>query len=247
MRSCQARTSPAPRLRSAAGATLHPPPRRPSSESDPRLSPRRSAGCQASLSRVQSSAFFEDQNPCRPRSLARALTMLFLAGCATTTPAPRFSAVGPADAEAPEAGTPPPEPSLAIEAEMRDSEGAEAAPKPPAGHEGHSMPAPPVPRDEAYSCPMHPEVKQASPGSCPKCGMQLVQAQGQEAATVTRHVMALATATLLGGCASVTLGPLSTTSRGRSPSAPRSSRNGRARVRRPPSRSRPPRACWRHR
>ena len=54
---------------------------------------------------------------------SRALTMLFLAGCATTTPAPRFSAVGPADAEAPEAGTPPPEPSLAIEAEMRESGG----------------------------------------------------------------------------------------------------------------------------
>ena len=37
------------------------------------------------------------------------------------------------------------------------------------------MPAPPVPEDEAYSCPMHPEVKRASPGSCPICGMQLVQ------------------------------------------------------------------------
>ncbi len=25
-----------------------------------------------------------------------------------------------------------------------------------------------------YSCPMHPEVVQSSPGSCPKCGMALV-------------------------------------------------------------------------
>ncbi|CAN5126252.1 hypothetical protein BH09MYX1_BH09MYX1_56230 [soil metagenome] len=24
-----------------------------------------------------------------------------------------------------------------------------------------------------YSCPMHPEVKQDHPGSCPKCGMTL--------------------------------------------------------------------------
>jgi len=24
-----------------------------------------------------------------------------------------------------------------------------------------------------YTCPMHPEVVQASPGTCPKCGMQL--------------------------------------------------------------------------
>lgn len=34
---------------------------------------------------------------------------------------------------------------------------------------------PPPPRDTAveYTCPMHPEVKQASPGKCPKCGMEL--------------------------------------------------------------------------
>ena len=25
-----------------------------------------------------------------------------------------------------------------------------------------------------YTCPMHPKVVQASPGSCPKCGMALV-------------------------------------------------------------------------
>jgi len=27
-----------------------------------------------------------------------------------------------------------------------------------------------------YTCPMHPEVRQESPGTCPKCGMQLVPA-----------------------------------------------------------------------
>jgi hypothetical protein len=26
-----------------------------------------------------------------------------------------------------------------------------------------------------YTCPMHPEVVQASPGRCPKCGMELVR------------------------------------------------------------------------
>jgi Cu+-exporting ATPase len=32
-------------------------------------------------------------------------------------------------------------------------------------------------RDEAketvYTCPMHPEVRQSEPGTCPKCGMEL--------------------------------------------------------------------------
>ena len=26
-----------------------------------------------------------------------------------------------------------------------------------------------------YTCPMHPEVVQNSPGNCPKCGMKLVE------------------------------------------------------------------------
>ncbi len=28
--------------------------------------------------------------------------------------------------------------------------------------------------DVIYTCPMHPEVQQAKPGKCPKCGMNLV-------------------------------------------------------------------------
>ena len=31
-----------------------------------------------------------------------------------------------------------------------------------------------------YTCPMHPEVKQDHPGSCPKCGMDLVPEKGEE-------------------------------------------------------------------
>src|SRR5688572_17710428 len=33
-------------------------------------------------------------------------------------------------------------------------------------------PAPP-PRSGKYTCPMHPEIVQDGPGSCPKCGMAL--------------------------------------------------------------------------
>lgn len=28
-----------------------------------------------------------------------------------------------------------------------------------------------------YTCPMHPEVQQDKPGTCPKCGMKLVEAE----------------------------------------------------------------------
>ena len=31
----------------------------------------------------------------------------------------------------------------------------------------------PVPEGTTYTCPMHPEIRQAGPGSCPKCGMAL--------------------------------------------------------------------------
>jgi len=35
-------------------------------------------------------------------------------------------------------------------------------------------PAPAVEtHEEAYSCPMHPEVRQSEPGECPECGMDL--------------------------------------------------------------------------
>lgn len=37
-----------------------------------------------------------------------------------------------------------------------------------------SMPAGSEKADVVYTCPMHPEIKQNSPGKCPKCGMNLV-------------------------------------------------------------------------
>src|ERR1044072_2621277 len=37
-----------------------------------------------------------------------------------------------------------------------------------------------------YSCPMHPEVKSKTPGSCPKCGMHLKQASKTDAAEEAR-------------------------------------------------------------
>ncbi|MDO8534761.1 MAG: YHS domain-containing protein, partial [Xanthobacteraceae bacterium] len=38
---------------------------------------------------------------------------------------------------------------------------------------GKSQPAAPLPAGTIYTCPMHPEIKQAGPGACPICGMAL--------------------------------------------------------------------------
>ena len=38
-------------------------------------------------------------------------------------------------------------------------------------HEHHA--APPADANAIYTCPMHPEIRQVGPGSCPKCGMAL--------------------------------------------------------------------------
>jgi len=37
----------------------------------------------------------------------------------------------------------------------------------------HSIPVTPIKGADVYTCPMHPEVRQNYPGSCPKCGMTL--------------------------------------------------------------------------
>jgi Heavy metal binding domain len=110
----------------------------------------------------------------KTRAARAGLTALFLTGCAATTPPPRFSAVGPADAEAPEAATPPAAPNLTGGRDASGPEPPGATARPAGGHEGHAAP-PPAPADAEYSCRMHPEVKQASPGTCPKCGMTLIR------------------------------------------------------------------------
>jgi len=41
---------------------------------------------------------------------------------------------------------------------------------------------------ETYTCPMHPEVRQAAPGACPKCGMALEPVGGPAPAAATEYV-----------------------------------------------------------
>jgi Cu+-exporting ATPase len=52
----------------------------------------------------------------------------------------------------------------------------------PAKYAGEPRAAAPVaaPTGAKYTCPMHPEVVQVGPGSCPKCGMALVPVAGAE-------------------------------------------------------------------
>jgi P-type Cu+ transporter len=40
-------------------------------------------------------------------------------------------------------------------------------------HATATIEAPPVPDGLLYTCPMHPEIVQEGPGSCPICGMAL--------------------------------------------------------------------------
>src|SRR2546430_2877397 len=42
-------------------------------------------------------------------------------------------------------------------------------------------------RTNMYTCPMHPEVRQSQPGSCPKCGMALEPLAITPAATKTEY------------------------------------------------------------
>src|SRR5687767_6504045 len=53
---------------------------------------------------------------------------------------------------------------------------ARARKRPPAGHAHEAA---------SYSCPMHPDVVSAKPGSCPKCGMNLTAAAKPPAAEKT--------------------------------------------------------------
>jgi Cu+-exporting ATPase len=52
----------------------------------------------------------------------------------------------------------------------------DASPTTPPGKHAcchHDAPVATGPLDAIYTCPMHPEVRQVGPGSCPSCGMAL--------------------------------------------------------------------------
>lgn len=58
----------------------------------------------------------------------------------------------------------------------------------PALHASATHPAAPTGSAAIYTCPMHPEVRQAGPGTCPRCGMALEPVEPAAATTRTEWV-----------------------------------------------------------
>ncbi len=52
---------------------------------------------------------------------------------------------------------------------------------------GHHSQREKNPQTVGYTCPMHPEVRSPSPGTCPKCGMRLVPIRKKEDEMTTHH------------------------------------------------------------
>ena len=62
--------------------------------------------------------------------------------------------------------------------------------------------AAPVPKGTIYTCPMHPQIRQVGPGSCPICGMalepELVSADANSQSRACRHDASVLDWTLFG-------------------------------------------------
>ena len=98
---------------------------------------------------------------------------LLLVGCAGQIRLDPLSVHHPASPQAPEA--PRPTPSETLRKERGDSAKTDS---PQSGihddeHSGHMT-------EKPYTCRMHPKVIRAKPGSCPECGMKLIEKEHLE-------------------------------------------------------------------
>ena len=94
--------------------------------------------------------------------------LLLLAGCSTTPPPTAGRAQNPANPAAAESPRPPYAPPQAARQPRTLPRRRRT------GHEQHGSAPGAESQAVAYTCPMHPEVRSAEPGTCPKCGMALV-------------------------------------------------------------------------
>jgi hypothetical protein len=104
----------------------------------------------------------------RTAAVTKLLSTLWLfSACAASLsqPKPLPAHLDPSNPDAPEAAPVAASTTLAAEAEARPTKQP-----PPAAREA-------PPEKQIYSCPMHPEVRSDTPGTCPKCGMKLVPAK----------------------------------------------------------------------
>ncbi len=65
---------------------------------------------------------------------------------------------------------------------------AQGPPAAPSGAHDHHQSSHPVKGTRIYTCPMHPEVRQQGPGSCPQCGMALEPLTSEASAVRTQYV-----------------------------------------------------------
>ena len=98
-----------------------------------------------------------------------------LSSCAVNLPPPPVS--NPADAHAPEAATAPLRPMLLATSRnflspATDDRNAAAQQMEMSQMKHGDSPAS---ANVYYTCPMHPEIKETSPGECPICGMTLIK------------------------------------------------------------------------
>ena len=94
-------------------------------------------------------------------------------GCAAERLEARDPASGPAGNQVASSAIERPTDLQHTEQQLNTKEKPTPAPAPAPSTPGKKTPAPDAAKP--YSCPMHPEVRSAQPGRCPKCGMDLVK------------------------------------------------------------------------
>jgi len=108
--------------------------------------------------------------------------VLAIAACATPRAAMPVE-LDPSNPQATEAPLPPPSTTLSPEdhppAPLFTSTSDAGAPTPAHVHHHPAAQGADAGQAVVYTCPMHPEVVQAGPGRCQKCGMNLVLRKGE--------------------------------------------------------------------